>query len=80
MAAYGAVKDAYDEETVDWGAWGALGYAGYPNPPAEVMVTVHHDAEFTPNGTVNPNAQYNYSNVWKVDQTFSTFTEVTDWD
>jgi hypothetical protein len=80
MAAYGAVKEAYDEETVDWNKWGAIGYAGYPNPPAEVMVVVHHDAEFTPNGTVNPNAQYNYSSVWKVDENFSNFTEVTDWD
>ena len=39
-----------------------------------------HPAEYTSDGTVNPNQTYNYSLVYKVSEDFSTFTEVTDWD
>lgn len=80
MAAYGAVLPAYDEETIDWNAWGAIGYAGYPDPPASVMVTVHHEAAFTPDGTVNPNGMYNYSQVYKISADFKTVELVTDWE
>ena len=43
-------------------------------------ITVVHPAEYTSDGTVNPNQTYNYSLVYKVSEDFSTFTEVTDWD
>ena len=42
-------------------------------------IIVHHDAEYTADGTVNPNNAYNYSPVYKVDLKAGTFTEVTDW-
>ena len=80
QAAHCAVVPAWDEETIDWAAWGAIGYAGYPDPPASVIVKIHHDAEYTNDGTVNANQTYNYSSVYKVSEDFSTFTEVTDWD
>ena len=80
QAAHCAVVPAWDEETIDWGAWGAIGYAGYPDPPASVIVLVHHDAEYTNDGTVNPNQTYNYSSVYKVSEDFGSFTEVTDWE
>lgn len=80
QAAHCAIVPAWDEETIDWGAWGAIDYEGYPDPPASVIVLVHHDAEYTNDGSVNPNQTYNYSSVFKVSEDFGTFTEVTDWE
>lgn len=40
---------------------------------------VHHDASYRLDGTVNANAYYNYSPVYKVDLKTGTVTEVTDW-
>lgn len=42
-------------------------------------IIVHHDAEYTADGSVNPKNAYNYSPVYKLDMKAGTFTEVTDW-
>jgi len=78
MGAYGAVQPAYDEPQYDIWSWYMAGMPADMTP--YITGYVHHDAAFAPNGTVNPNAMYNYSPVYKVSEDFSTFTEVTDWD
>lgn len=80
MAAHGAVKPAYDEPQYDWGAWFGAGMPADMTP--FIIGMVHHDSAFTPDGTVNANATYNYANVWKVSEDFTTFEKIEneDWD
>jgi len=77
VAAHCSIVDPWDESVVDWGAWFA---AGMPSDMTPFTKIVHHDAEYTADGTVNTKEMYNYSKVYKVSADFSTITEVTDWE
>lgn len=88
VAAVGAhyfIKDAWDEDLgMDWNQfpWDQLA-SDWSNFNALQEITphiiVHHDPEYTSDGSINPNMSYNYSPVYKVDLKAGTFTEVTDW-
>lgn len=77
LAAHCSIVPAWDEEVMDWGAWFG---AGMPEDRTPFIKTVHHEAAYTADGTVNPNEVYNYSAVYKVSEDFGTITEVTDWE
>ena len=93
QAAHCTVVPAWDEDLGPTdAAWAtfpmgdlAADYSNFNDVYAAWAPTVehnilHHDAEYTSDGTVNANQVYNYSDVWKVDENFSTFTKVEDWD
>lgn len=78
VAAHYVIKEAWTEH-FDW--W-QEGYdaAGQPADWWNYMnVDVEHPAEYTSDGSINPNMAYNYSPVYKLDLKAGTFTEVTDW-
>ena len=70
---YNRMNEATVELAADWSNWAEF-EASLPR------VIIHHPTEYTSDGTVNANQVYNYSDVWKVDENFSTFTKVEDWD
>ena len=63
----------WSELASDWSNFGEL-------QEKTPHIIIHHDAEYTSDGTVNPNEVYNYSAVYKVSADFGTITEVTDWE
>ena len=63
----------WDELASDWSNFNDL-QAKTPH------IIIHHDAEYTADGTVNTKMLYNYSAVYKISEDFSTITEVTDWE
>lgn len=80
-----AIKDAWDEDLgIDWDQfpWDQLA-PDWSNFDALQQSTphiiVHHDAEYTSDGSLNPSMAYNYSSVYRLDLKSGTFTEVTDW-
>lgn len=78
VAAHYFEKPAWDETLeFDWDSYIADGMPSnwwdYQN------VTIHHPAEYTSDGTINPNMAYNYTDVYKVDLKAGTVTKVTDW-
>lgn len=88
IAAVGAhyfIKEAWDEDQgIDWNQfpWDQLApdWSNF-NELQEMTphIIVHHDPEYTSDGSINPNMAYNYSPVYKLDLKAGTFTEVTDW-
>ena len=89
IAAVGAhyfIKDAWDEDLgpdMNQFPWDQLDWNDFHNYNDLIAITphtiVHHDAEYTSDGSINPNMAYNYSPVYKLDLKAGTFTEVTDW-
>jgi hypothetical protein len=78
VAAHYFVKPEWDE-TLDFD-WDAYVADGYPENYWDYMnVVKHHPAEYTSDGSINPNMAYNYSPVYKLDLKTGTFNEVTDW-
>ena len=93
QAAHCAIKPAWDEDmgptdeawaTFPWSDvaedWSNFNDVYAPWASTVEHNIVHHPAEYTNDGSVNPNQSYNYSDVWKVDENFSAFTKVEDWD
>ena len=86
MAAHCSIVDPWDEDQgINWSLfpWSELAsdWSNYAELAAKTPhIIVHHDAEYTADGTVNTKTLYNYSPVYKVSEDFSTFTEVTDWE
>lgn len=87
LGAHYAIVPEWDEDLgTDWTRMGEAtvellpDYSNFNEWMASIPhKIVHHDAEYTADGTVNPKNAYNYSPVYKLDLTAGTFTEVTDW-
>ncbi len=90
MAAHCSIVPAWDEDqgpdmstfpwdqlAPDFSNWNEV-YGPWAATAPHVIV--HHDAEYTSDGTVNPNQMYNYSGVWKISADFKTVELVTDWE
>ncbi|MBR1405514.1 MAG: DUF3823 domain-containing protein [Bacteroidales bacterium] len=86
MAAHCSIVEPWDEDAgLNWDLfpWAELAsdWSNFAELQAKTPhIIIHHDAEYTADGTVNSKLMYNYSAVYKVSEDFSTVTEVTDWE
>ena len=82
-AHYGIVPAWDEEKTESVFDMAACIAAGSPsdwwNYFVTVTTTIHHEASYTNDGTVNSESYYNYSPVYKVNLKSGSVTEVTDW-
>jgi len=83
-AHYGIMPEWDEDQGTDWSRMGeatvelAPDYSNFNEWMASIPhLIIHHDAEYTNDGSINTNSYYNYSPVYKLEN--GTITEVTDW-